>query len=128
MGGSSSQVVGYRYYAKFAAFIGNRIEKLIAINFDSRGWIVKENGNNSSSLTIYKPSLYGENEGGVAGIVDIHPGLPDAEPNAEYQKYFPLVSGYPYQSYLVFRGLTSTNPFTGKQTTAPGSTSATQAT
>lgn len=105
MGGSSSQVVGYRYFAKFAAFIGNRIEKLIGVNFDNRGWIVKENDNNSSSLTIDKPSLYGENEGGVAGIVDIHPGLPDAEPNAEYQKYFPLVSGYPYQSYLVFRGL-----------------------
>lgn len=105
MGGSSSQVVGYRYYAKFAAFIGNRIEKLIGVNFDNRGWIVKENDDNSSSLTIDKPSLYGENEGGVAGIVDIHPGLPDAEPNAEYQKYFPLVSGYPYQSYLVFRGL-----------------------
>ena len=34
MGKSSSQVVGYRYYAKFAAFIGNRIEKLIAITED----------------------------------------------------------------------------------------------
>lgn len=105
MGGSSSQVVGYRYYAKFTAFIGNRIEKLIGVNFDNRGWIIKENDDDSSSLTIDKPSLYGENEGGVAGIVDIHPGLPDAEPNAEYQTYFPLVSGYPYQSYLVFRGL-----------------------
>lgn len=105
MGGSSSQVVGYRYYAKFAAFIGNRIEKLIGVNFDNRGWIVKDQGDNSSSLIIDKPSLYGENEGGVAGIVDIHPGLPDPEPNAEYQKYFPLVSGYPYQSYLVFHGL-----------------------
>lgn len=105
MGGSSSQVVGYRYYAKFAAFIGNRIEKFLAINFDNRGWIVKDKDDDSSSLTINKPSLYGENEGGVAGIVDIHPGLPDAEPNAEYQKYFPLVSGYPYQSYLVFHGL-----------------------
>lgn len=105
MGGSSSQVVGYRYYAKFAAFIGNRIEKLIGVNFDNRGWIVKDQDDNSSSLIIDKPSLYGENEGGVAGIVDIHPGLPDAEPNAEYQKYFPLVSSYPYQSYLVFHGL-----------------------
>lgn len=114
MGKSSSQVVGYRYYAKFAAFIGNRIEKLIGVNFDNRGWIVKENDDNSSSLTIDKPSLYGENEGGVAGIVDIHPGLPDAEPNAEYQKYFPLVSGYPYQSYLVFRSLTGGAPSLGE--------------
>ena len=112
MGKSSSQVVGYRHYAKFAAFIGNRIEKLIGINFDNRGWIIKDKDDDSSSLTIAKPFLYGENEGGVAGIVDIHPGLPDAEPDVEYQKHFPLVSGYPYQSYLVFRGL-GANPNSG---------------
>ena len=34
--GKSSQVTGYRYYTSFAAFIGNRIEKFIAINFDNR--------------------------------------------------------------------------------------------
>lgn len=120
MGGSSSQVVGYRYYAKFAAFIGNRIEKLLAINFDNRGWIVKDRNDENPYLEITKPSLYGENEGGVAGIIDIEVGTPDQEPNETYQKYFPLVSGYPYQSYLVFRERTSTNPLTGKQTTAPG--------
>ncbi|MFV5509118.1 hypothetical protein [Acinetobacter sp. 197] len=120
MGGSSSQVVGYRYYAKFAAFIGNRIEKLLAINFDNRGWLVKDKGDASPHLEISKLSLYGENEGGVSGNIDIHFGTPDQEPNEVYQQYLPLVSGYPYQSYLVFRGLTSTNPLTGKQTTAPG--------
>ncbi|WP_313397483.1 hypothetical protein [Acinetobacter variabilis] len=108
--GSSSQVTGYRYYAKFAAFIGNRIEKLLAINFDNRGWIVKDKDDASPYLEIIKPSLYGENEGGVAGIIDIEVGTPDQEPNKTYQKYFPLVSGYPYQSYLVFRGLGAVKP------------------
>ena len=104
--GSSSQVTGYRYYAKFAAFIGNRIEKLIGINFDSRGWIVHDPLEHPPNLLpIEKPSLYGESEGGVAGNVDLEFGYPNQAPNAEYQKYFPLVSGYPYQSYLVFRGL-----------------------
>ena len=102
--GSTSQVTGYRYYAKFSAFTGNRIEKFLGINFDNRGWIIKDKDDSSSSLAIAKPSLYGENEGGVSGVIDIHLGTPDQEPNIEYQKYFPLVSGYPYQSYLVFRG------------------------
>lgn len=104
MGGSSSQVVGYRYFAKFAAFIGNRIEKLIGINFDNRGWIVKDENADPSIFLVDKPYLYGENEGGVFGDIDIHVGIPDQQPNSEYQEYFPLVSGYPYQSYLVFRG------------------------
>lgn len=121
MGKSSSQVVGYRYSAKFAAFIGNRIEKLLAINFDNRKWVVHDPLKHPPNLLpVLEGNLFGENEGGVSGNIDIHFGTPDQEPNAEYQKYFPLVSGYPYQSYLVFRGLTSTNPLTGKQTTAPG--------
>lgn len=104
--GKTSQVTGYRYYAKFAAFIGNRIEKFIGINFDNRGWILHDPLKHPPNLLpIEKPSLYGEDEGGVSGNIDIHFGYPDQEPNAEYQKYFPLVSGYPYQSYLVFRGL-----------------------
>lgn len=121
MGKSSSQVVAYRYYAKFAAFIGNRIEKLIGINFDNRKWVIHDPLKHPPNLLpVLEGNLFGENEGGVSGNVDIHFGYPNQEPNTEYQKYFPLVSGYPYQSYLVFRGLTSTNPFTGKQTTAPG--------
>lgn len=115
MGKSSSQVVGYRYYAKFAAFIGNRIEKLIAINFDSRGWIVHDPLKHPPNLLpVEKPNLYGENEGGVSGQIDIHFGYPNQEPNTEYQKYFPLVSGYPYQSYLVFRSLTGGAPSLGE--------------
>lgn len=105
MGKSNSQVVGYRYSAKFAAFIGNRIEKFLGINFDNRGWILHDPTKHPPNLLpVQKPNLYGETEGGVSGNIDIHFGTPDQEPNAEYQKYFPLVSGYPYQSYLVFRG------------------------
>lgn len=105
MGGSSSQVVGYRYYAKFAAFIGNRIEKLIAINFDNRKWVVHDPLKHPPNLLpVLEGNLFGENEGGVSGNIDIHFGTPDQEPNEVYQQYFPLVSGYPYQSYLVFHG------------------------
>lgn len=115
MGKSSSQVVGYRYYAKFAAFIGNRIEKLIAINFDNRKWIIHDPLKHPPNLLpVLENNLFGENEGGVSGNVDIHFGTPDQEPNAEYQKYFPLVSGYPYQSYLIFRGYPGATAFTPK--------------
>ncbi|WP_180003626.1 MULTISPECIES: hypothetical protein [unclassified Acinetobacter] len=106
MGKSSSQVVGYRYYAKFAAFIGNRIEKLIGINFDNRKWVIHDPLKHPPNLLpVLENNLFGENEGGVSGQIDIHFGYPDQEPNSTYQKHFPLVSGYPYQSYLVFRGL-----------------------
>lgn len=71
-------------------------------------------------LPVLENNLFGENEGGVSGNVDIHFGTPDQEPNEVYQQYLPLVSGYPYQSYLLFRGITSVNQFTGAQTTAPG--------
>jgi len=115
MGGSSSQVVGYRYYAKFAAFIGNRIEKLIGVNFDNRKWVFHDPEKHPPNLLpVLEGNLFGENEGGVSGNIDIHFGTPDQEPNAEYQKYFPLVSGYPYQSYLVFRSLTVGAPGLGE--------------
>ena len=100
--GSSSQVTGYRYYAKFAAFIGNRIEKLIAINFDNRGWLTRRIGEPEPNLAVFAPNLYGENEGGVDGLIDVFIGTPNQQPSGVYQQYFPLVSGYPYQSYLVF--------------------------
>jgi len=79
---------------------------LIAINFDNRKWVVHDPLKHPPNLLpVLEGNLFGEDEGGVSGNVDIHFGYPDQEPNAEYQKYFPLVSGYPYQSYLVFRGL-----------------------
>lgn len=106
MGKSSSQVVGYRYYAKFAAFIGNRIEKLIAINFDSRGWQFGKTVRASQGtdyMYIKKPGLYGENEGGVSGIVTIKTGEPNQTVACELAgRNGDLASAYPYQSYLTF--------------------------
>lgn len=104
MGGSSSQTIGQRYFAKLTTFIGNPIEKLIGINFDNRGWIFKPD-NDETFLRVERPNLYGDKEGGVAGFIDIHTGTADQLPNSTYKKDFPKVSGYPFQSYLVFRGL-----------------------
>ena len=112
MGGSSSQTIGQRYFAKLTTFIGNPIEKLIGINFDNRGWIFKPD-NDETFLRVERPNLYGDKEGGVAGFIDIHTGTADQLPNATYEKDFPKVSGYPFQSYLVFRGL-------GKKTATSG--------
>lgn len=119
--GRSSQTTGYRYYAKFAAFIGNRIEKFIGINFDNRKWVLHDPTKHPvNMLPVREGNLFGENEGGVAGDIDIHFGYPDQEPNLEYQKHFPLVSGYPYQSYLLFRGYNFQDPFLGHTFTTPG--------
>jgi len=104
MGGSSSQTIGQRYFAKLTTFIGNPIEKLIGINFDNRGWIFKPD-NDETFLRVESPNLYGDKEGGVAGFIDIHTGTADQLPNATYSADFPKVSGYPFQSYLLFRGL-----------------------
>lgn len=104
MGGSSSQTIGQRYFAKLTTFIGNPIEKLIGINFDNRGWIFKPD-NDETFLRVESPNLYGDKEGGVAGFIDIHTGTADQLPNTTYTADFPKVSGYPFQSYLLFRGL-----------------------
>ena len=106
MGGSSSQTIGQRYFAKLAVFIGNPIEKLIGINFDNRGWIYKPD-NNESSFRIEKQNLYGDKEFCFFFNIDIQTGTADQLPNVFYKANFPKVSGYPYQSYLVFRGLGS---------------------
>ncbi len=104
MGGSSKQTIGQRYFAKLTTFIGNPIEKLIGINFDNRGWIFKPD-NDETFLRVESPNLYGDKEGGVAGFIDIHTGTADQLPNTTHSADFPKVSGYPFQSYLLFRGL-----------------------
>lgn len=110
--GKSSQVTGYRYYTCFAAFIGNRIEKFIAINFDNRGWIVHDPTKHPfNMLPVNKPSLFGQDAGGVVGNIDIELGFPQPQQNLAYKQHFDLVSAYPYQSYLVFRGNTVDQPF-----------------
>lgn len=110
--GKSSQVTGYRYYTSFAAFIGNRIEKFIAINFDNRGWIVHDPTKHPfNMLPINAPSLFGQDAGGVVGNIDLEFGYPQPQQNLAYKQHFDLVSAYPYQSYLVFRGNTIDQPF-----------------
>lgn len=108
MGGSSDQVTGYRYYANFLLFIGNPIEKLISINFDKRGWVPYNQFSTDYMLNVDEAYMYGENEGGVFGDIDIHIGTANQEPNATYKAYMESIglkaSGFPYQSYLVFRG------------------------
>lgn len=110
--GKTSQVTGYRYHTSFAAFIGNRIEKLIAINFDNRGWIMHDPTKHPfNMLPVNKPSLFGQDAGGVVGNIDIEFGFPQPQQNLAYKQHFDLVSAYPYQSYLVFRGNTIDQPF-----------------
>ena len=111
MGGSSSQVVGYRYYASFLAFIGNRIENFIGINFDKRGWHTGRRvpmGGNGEMVYFHLPYLYGENEGGISGTLCVKYGSNMQTPDAAYKKYMESisspVSAYPYQSYISFSG------------------------
>ena len=108
MGGSSGQVTGYRYYANFLLFIGNPIEKLLSINFDKRGWVPYNQFSTESMLNIDEAYMYGENEGGVFGDIDIYTGTSTQEVNTTYKNYMESIglqaSAYPYQSYLVFRG------------------------
>lgn len=110
MGGSSKQVTGYKYFANFLLFIGNPIEKLLGINFDKRGWQTGERvpyGSNGEQITIDAPNLYGENEGGVSGLVYLKTGTDTQTPVEFYQDYLESVSlpalAYPFQSYLAFK-------------------------
>lgn len=111
MGKSNSQVVGYRYYASFLAFIGNRIENLIGINFDKRGWHTGRRvpmGGNGEMVYLHLPNIYGENEGGISGTLCVKYGSNTQTPDAAYKKYMESisspVSAYPYQSYISFSG------------------------
>lgn len=110
MGGSSKQVTGYKYFANFLLFIGNPIERLIAINFDKRGWEQGKRvpyGSNGEQITIDAPNMYGENEGGVSGLVYLKTGTDTQTPVEFYQEYLTSVSlpalAYPFQSYLAFK-------------------------
>ena len=120
MGGSSGQVVGYRYFTNFLLFIGNPIEKLLGINFDKRGWLspfVDEDGNTLAQGIINSPSLFGENEGGVAGVVHVQYGTENQEVLPFYKDYMESrdlqASAYPFQSYLAFTGLGKVNTGNG---------------
>lgn len=116
MGGSSSQTVGYKYFAGLQVVIGNSIEYIININPDNRGWIFNTQADidqlktGDTSISINKPNLFGGDkaEGGWVGIIDIHTGRPENLRQNEYlaQQDNPLVSSFPYLSHVVFHGTT----------------------
>lgn len=120
MGGSSKQVTGYRYFANFLLFIGNPIEKVIGINFDKRGWETGKRvpmGTNGELCYLHLPNLYGENEGGVSGVLNIKHGSKMQTVDSAYTKYMNSISlpasAYPYQSYISFSGSELASQFQG---------------
>lgn len=107
MGGSSDQVIGYKYYAGLQVAIGNRIEKFLALRPDDRKWI-PVNAESNQSVIIDESNLFGgdKGEGGFDGIIDVHLGADDQAQNpylAEHDSE--IVSAYPNLSYLVYRGV-----------------------
>lgn len=111
MGSSSKQVTGYRYFANFLLFIGNPIEKVLGINFDKRGWETGKRvpmGTNGELCYLHLPNLYGENEGGVSGVLNIKYGSKLQTADSAYAKYMSSISlpasAYRYQSYISFSG------------------------
>lgn len=118
MGGSSSQVTGYKYYSCAVVAIGLPIEDFLGINVDKRGWTwgshvpmsFNDNGVNYKygvNVSINEPNMFGKDEGGMVGTIRAYFGTQEQLPDPNYSRY--LVSkGLPpvaYQgslSYLVF--------------------------
>lgn len=114
MGGSSKQTIGYRYFGGMMLAIGNRIEKLLDINPDERGWIMTPENKRAldagnASTSILKGDIFGgdNQEGGMSGILDVYTGS-QTEPNEYLKRQINKdISAYPNLSYLVFRGFKS---------------------
>ncbi|WP_227566031.1 phage tail protein [Acinetobacter bereziniae] len=115
MGGSKSQTVGYTYFKGLMAVIGNRIEHLIDINPDKKGWILTADQkeilkDGQGTVNINLPSLFGgdKKEGGWVGAIDVYIG-DDQQPQNAYlaNQIDEDVSAYPNLSYLVFHGQNS---------------------
>lgn len=113
MGGSSKQTIGYKYFGGMMLAIGNRIEKLLDINPDERGWIMtpeqkKILDSGDSQVIINNPDLFGgdNQEGGMIGALKVYTGKNDQLPD-EYlvNQINKDISGYPNLSYLVFSGV-----------------------
>jgi len=114
MGGSSSQTVGYNYFAGLQVVIGNCIEYMININPDNRGWIftkpeeIEQLKIGDTSMVVLKGTIFGgeKGEGGWSGIIDIHTGRPEYLRQNDYlaAQDSELVSSFPFLSHLVFRG------------------------
>lgn len=121
MGGSSSQTVGYKYYAGLQVVIGNCIEHILNINPDNRGWIFTTKAERDllktgdTSIAVNKPNLFGgdKQEGGWVGTIDIHTGRESGLRQNEYlaAQDSELVSSFPGLSHLVYRGSSSDRGF-----------------
>lgn len=113
MGGSSDQVVGYKYYCGLMVAIGNRIENLVGFNADKRGWSIL-NKKTNGSVDINQPDLFGgdKQEGGFVGVIDVHLGADNQAQNYYLsQRMNSLASAYPNLSYLVYRGVNNQRAF-----------------
>ena len=121
MGGSSSQTVGYKYYAGLQVALGNCIEQILNINPDNRGWIFTTKAEldllklGDVSMPVNKPNLFGgdKQEGGWVGTIDIHTGRESGLRQNEYlaAQDSELVSSFPGLSHLVYRGSSSDRGF-----------------
>lgn len=115
MGGSKSQTVGYTYFKGLMAVIGNRIERLLDINPDKKGWILTPEQKQQleagrASVLIDQPNLFGgeKKEGGWVGAIDVYVGEDDQPQNTYLAKQINEdVSAYPNLSYLVFHAQNS---------------------
>jgi len=107
MGKGSDQIVGYKYFAGLQVVIGGVIEKLLDINPDKRGWL-DDGDSTDGTKTVLKRNLFGGRnaEGGWIGFIDVHTGRPETLRQNEYLAVqdSPIVSSFPYLSYLVYRG------------------------
>ena len=107
MGKGSDQIIGYKYFAGLQVVIGGVIEKLLDINPDKRGWL-DDGDSTDGTKTVLKRNLFGGRnaEGGWIGLIDVHTGRPETLRQNEYLAIqdSPIVSSFPYLSYLVYRG------------------------
>lgn len=88
--------------------LGNRIECLLGVNFDKKGWqkpvVLKDDENMLAGVHQFDlPELYGDTEGGISGQLALYDGNTVQMPDPHYQQYFPLAPAYRHQSYVVLR-------------------------
>lgn len=106
MGKSSGGVKGYKYFTSLVLMLGNRIECLLGVNFDKKGWQhPKDTGRymQAGNYIFDLPELYGETEGGVSGVMSFYDGSTTQLPDPYYANYFPYAPAYRHQSYVVFK-------------------------
>lgn len=108
----SSQVVGHKYFMNHVVKLGGPIDGIHGYNVEKRGWnsITESKKNPLATQGVYeinKAKLFGSQEGGIEGNIHVYTGTANQPPNLVYKEYYPLASGYPYESYVVFTGKNS---------------------